>query len=389
MSYQHKQDSLTNKYPAISDLLVKAQKRMPHVAWEYLSSGTGDDYLLQRNKTDFHKISFLPRFCKGALEVETSTQLLGKTYDAPFGIAPIGLSGLMWPKVEIHLAGSANRLRIPYSLSTLATETPESVGPAVGDMGWFQLYPSADIAITASVLERAKQSGFHTLLLTVDIPIASRRERTRRAGLTMPPKITPRLMWQGMKHPSWSYHTLRRGLPRLRTIETYTNNPDMKLVSGFVNNRFGDINWDYCKKIKELWKGDVIIKGILHPKDAELAIEAGLDGIGVSNHGGRQFNAAPSAISVLPSIVETVDKRVPIIFDSGIRSGLDVMKALYLGADFVLAGRPFIAGVAALGKYGGDHVAHILLDGYKNNMMQLGVTTIDELRSADAIMGDG
>ena len=213
MSYEKYQQQWSNRYPAISDLLAKAQKRIPNVAWEYLAAGTGDEDLLESNKTAFRKISFLPRFCKGALEANVETTLYGRKYIAPIGVAPVGLTGLMWPRVERHLAASAKRLGIPYSLSTLATETPETVGQHVGDMGWFQLYPPKDWEITKSLLQRAKDAGFHTLLITTDVPMASRRERTRRAGLTIPPKITPRMIWEGITHPAWSYHTLANGLP--------------------------------------------------------------------------------------------------------------------------------------------------------------------------------
>ena len=210
-----------------------------------------------------------------------------------------------------------------------------------------------------------------------------RRERTRKAGMTIPPRITPKMIWQGITHPFWSYHTLTRGLPRLRTVEHYTNNNNMKFVSGFVGNRLGGtLDWEYCKEIKERWEGPVLLKGILHPNDAKMAVDIGLDGVYVSNHGARQFNGAPSSISALPAIVDKIEGRVPIIFDSGIRSGLDIMRALHLGADFVFAGRPFLYGVAAVGKYGGDHVANIFMDDLQNNMVQLGVANIDQIKEA-------
>jgi L-lactate dehydrogenase (cytochrome) len=384
MSYEKIQTKLSNKYPAIEDLMKKAQKRIPNVAWEYLASGTGDEDLLERNRAAFQKINFLPRFCKGALHVDTQTELFGRKYDAPIGMAPVGLTGLMWPGLEHYLAASAQRCGIPYTLSTVATETPETVGERIGEMGWFQLYPPKDFEMAKSLLQRAQDSGFHTLVVTADVPMASKRERSKRAGLAMPPKITPRMVWEGITHPAWTFHTLMHGMPRLRTVEHYTHNNDMKFVSGFVGNRLGGtLDWDYCKALKDLWPGPVVIKGILHPEDAAKAIEIGLDGIGVSNHGGRQFNGAPAAIDALPAIVKTVDGAVPILFDSGVRTGLDIMRALYLGADFVFLGRAFVAAVAAIGQYGGDHAAHILIDDLKNNMTQLGVSNVEELKKAE------
>ena len=386
MGKEQKLAGYANSYPRISDLAQKAKKRIPPIAWEYLASGTGDESLLRENEKAFDAIRFLPRFCKGNLKAETSTTLFGQSYSAPIGIAPVGLTGLMWPRIEEYLAQTAQRVQIPYCLSTVATETPETIGPIVNGMGWFQLYPPKDREVRDSLLQRAKDAGFTVLVVTADVPMASRRERSRKAGLSVPPKMTPKLIWQGITHPVWTYHTLKRGLPNLRTVAHYTNNTDMKFVSGFVGNRLGGtLNWDYCKELKDSWRGPVVLKGILHPKDAQKAIEIGLDGIYVSNHGARQFNGAVTAIDALPEIVKTVNGKVPILFDSGIRSGLDVMRALHLGADFVLAGRPFIYGVAALGKLGGDHIANILIDDLKNNMVQLGVHSLKKLKKTKGI----
>ena len=373
-------ERFANRYPRISDLAEKAARRMPKVAWEYLDSGTGDERLLQANRNALNAIRFTPRFCQGPFNANTETTLFGHKYSAPIGIAPVGLTGLMWPNIELHLAAAAQRQEIPFCLSTVATETPERVGNKVGTMGWFQLYPPKDAQVRDSLLQRAQDSGFHTLVVTADVPMASRRERSKRAGLAIPPKITPKLIWQGITHPVWSYHTLKRGLPRLRTVETYTNNTDMKFVSGFVGNRLGGtLDWAYCEALKRLWDGPVVIKGILHPEDANMAVSIGMDGIYVSNHGGRQFNGAIAAMDGLPAIVEAVDGRVPVLFDSGVRSGLDVMRALHLGADFVFAGRPFVYGVAALGSLGGDYVAQLLIDDLKNNMVQLGARSLKDI----------
>ncbi len=386
MAYENVKGKWLNQYPAIEDLARKAKKRIPKVSWEYLESGTGDEDLLNRNAEAFKKINFLPRFCKGELQADCSTTLFGRTYAAPIGVAPVGLTGLMWPKVEEYLAASCARFHIPFCLSTLATSTPEIVGPHCGDMGWFQLYPPKDQDILNSLLQRAKDSSFHTLVITADIPMPSLRERTKRAGMSMPPKITPRMIWEGATHPAWSIATLRNGIPSLKTVEHYTNNNSLKFVSGFVGNRLGGtLSWEYCQQIKQKWNGPVIIKGILHPQDAEQAIASGMDGIWVSNHGARQFNGAATAIEALPAISKQVNGRVPIIFDSGVRNGLDIMRAIHLGADFVFAGRPFFYGVAALGKLGGDHAAHIFIDDLKNNMVQLGAANLVEVREADML----
>lgn len=380
MSYEKNKAKYFNQYPAIQDLEAKAKKRLPFVAWEYLNTGTGRESLTKRNIEIFDSINFTPRFCKGILQPNIETSILGQSFKAPFGIAPVGLTGLMWPKAEVILAKTAKKYQIPFSLSTVATETPETVGQHVGNMGWFQLYPPRDRELRRKILQRAKDNGFHTLLVTADVPMASRRERTKRAGMQMPPKITPQLVWQGITHPTWTLKTLQRGLPTLRTIESYTAYKNMKFVSGFVGNRLGGtLSWEYCQELREEWDGALVLKGVLHPKDAEKAVEVGFDGIVVSNHGGRQFDGAFTSIEALPDIVKAVKGKTTILFDSGLRTGLDIMRALSLGAEFVLLGRAFLYGVGALGHHGGDHVVEILMDDLKNNMVQLGVESIAEI----------
>ncbi len=381
MSYKDYSENWQMRYPAIADLEKKARRRIPDVAWAYLQSGTGTEELTRRNISDIQKIELTPRFLKGQFSPDITTSLFGKTYDAPFGIAPVGLTGLMWPRCEIYLADSAKRFGIPYCLSTVATETPESVGKYVGDRGWFQLYPPRGEALRRTLLERAASNGFHTLVITADVPMPSRRERTKKAGVQIPPKINLRLLWDAVKNPSWTMATLSRGLPRLRTIESYAEFRTMASVGAYVQNQFGgNLSWSYCEALRKEWSGPLVLKGILHPEDAKRAVDTGFDGIVVSNHGGRQFDAAPSAISVLPGIVEAVGKQTAVLFDSGIRSGLDILRALAYGADFVLCGRAFMYGVCALGRYGGDHVAHLLKEDLVNNMVQLGTDSLETLR---------
>lgn len=371
---------LKQNYPAIKDLRARAKKRIPHVAWEYLETGTGRENLLKKNMQAFNEIALTPKFCKGIRKYNVVRTLFDTEYDAPFGIAPMGLMGLMWPKTEVFLAKTAKKYNIPFSLSTVATETPEKVGKHVGNSGWFQLYPPRDITIRKDILRRAWESGFHTLLITADVPMPSFRERTIRAGLKTPVKISPTFIWQGIMHPKWSVNTLKSGLPRLKTIENYTANGTEKEVMYFMKNHFGgSLSWEYCKAIRDEWKGPIVIKGLLHPEDALIAVEIGMDGVLVSNHGGRQFDGAPTSISALKKIVEAVKGKTAILYDSGVRSGLDILRAIHLGADFVLLGRAFVYGVAALGSRGGDYVVELLREDLINNMAQLGISSIADL----------
>ena len=382
MTYEKHRHRLLHQYPAVSDLARKAKQRIPDVAWEYLIAGTGEEQLLHRNRDALNAITIPPEFCQGDLSPDLSTTLFGQVYQAPFGIAPVGLTGLMWPQAELILAQAATKHSIPFSLSTVATETPEALAPHIGEMGWFQLYPPREQELRQSLMDRAWDAGFKVLLITADVPTPSRRERTKRAGLQMPPKMTPSFIWQGITHPTWTWYTLRRGLPKLRTVASYSQFQDMMSVGKFVRARLGgNLSWEICEEIKAYWPGPVVLKGVLHPADAERAIAIGMDGIVVSNHGGRQFDGAPAAIEALPRIAQVAKGKTALIMDSGIRTGLDILRALSLGADFTLLGRAFLFGVAALGAYGGEHVIEILRDDLKNNMIQLGV---EELKNIPA-----
>ena len=371
---------LMDRYPAIGDLQQRALKRMPHVAREYLESGTTDERAVARNIERMAAVTLVPKLLKGELKPDMSTSLFGRQYQAPFGIAPVGLSGLMWPRAECMLAETAVRYSIPFCLSTVATQTPETIGPLVGDMGWFQLYPPRDRAVRQDLLQRAQNAGFETLAVTVDTPAPSRRERQTRAGLHMPPRITARFVYEAMCNPTWTVNTLKAGLPKLRIMEKYAQSSNMATTAMFVAQKMsGTLSWDYLKEVRDEWPGPIVAKGIHHPQDAEKAIEIGIDAIQVSNHGGRQFDGAPAAIDLLPPIVRQINSRVPVLFDSGIRSGLDILRALALGADFVFLGRAFIYGVAALGKYGGDHAVEILLDDLRVNMIQMGFASLADI----------
>ena len=374
------------KFPAISDLQKRAQRRLPLIAWEYLDMGTGNEKAVSRNRQSLEQVTLLPQFFKGKQTQHLQTMLFGKEYQAPFGVAPVGLTGLMWPDAEKILAKTAVSYQFPYCLSTVATQTPETIGRLVGEMGWFQLYPPRKDEIRTDLLKRAHDNGFHTLVITADVPAPSRRERAARAGLRMPPRVTPAFVWQALRHPAWTIATLRSGLPRLQIVEKYAGAGSIGETSAFVGRNFGGtLSWDYLQAVRDGWDGPLVVKGLLHPADAERAIGIGVDGIGVSNHGGRQFDGAPAAIDALPGIVKQVNGRAQILFDSGVRTGLDVIRALALGADFVLLGRAFMYGVAAFGEPGGVHAAEILLGELKANMAQLGVTTIEEVKQLEAM----
>ena len=371
---------LMNRYPSIADLRRRAYHRIPYFAWEYLDSGTGADECMRRNREALSAVTLMPQFMKGVFEPDISTTLFGVRYETPFGVSPVGLTSLMWPRAEQILARTAARCRFPYALSTAATEAPETIGPLVDGMGWFQLYPPRRPEIRRDLLLRARDAGFTALLVTADLPTASRRERQLRAGVTVPPKMTALMLYRCAVRPAWTWATLLAGPPRFRGLEKYLDGRDLQNILSFIGVELGGtLDWDYLQEVRDEWDGPIVLKGVLDAGQAERAVELGLEGIMVSNHGGRQFDGAPAAISVLPTIAAAVGDRAKILFDSGVQSGLDIARALALGADFVLLGRAFMYGVAALGKRGGDHAAAVLTADLKNNMMQLGCATVAEL----------
>jgi L-lactate dehydrogenase (cytochrome) len=373
-----------NRYPAISDLAKKAKKRIPHFAWEYLDSATGGETAMHRNEKALTKITMVPRTMKGIIEPSIETEMFGKKYSAPFGIPPIGYCSLMWPYAEQVFAKAAKKHRIPACLSTSASDTPENCGKISGEYGWFQLYPPRRDDIRTDLIQRAKDNGYHTLVVTADVPWPSMRERQRRAGITIPPKLTPKILAQICMRPEWALRTLMRGQPNIDVMKKYVPEGDLKEILKFVGPELGGcLDWDYFKKVRDQWDGPIVLKGILSTEDAKLAEKAGADGVWVSNHGGRQFEAAPTAISILPEIRKALGPKATILFDSGIRSGGDILRAIALGADFVFLGRPFVYGISAIGAKGADHVYELLYHDLINNMHQLGITSLEQMKDVE------
>jgi L-lactate dehydrogenase (cytochrome) len=360
-----------SRYPAISDLKARARSRIPHFVWEYLDSATGVEATQKRNRDQLDRVLLNPSILHGEFKPDLTTTLLGQTLPLPIGIAPVGMSGLIWPGAEQMLARTASRENIPFSLSTVASQLPEDVGPQAGDHAWFQLYPPRDPSIRDDILNRAKDSGFHTIVLPVDVTVASRRERQTRGGLTQPPKLTPRLAMQAAQCPAWLNGVRKTGMPRLRLMESYSD------VKGTLpsNEHVGYLlrtspDWDYFKSLRDVWDGPLIVKGVGNADDAARLTDEGADAIWVSNHAGRQFDGGPATIETLPLVRAAT--HLPVIFDSGIEGGLDVLRAIALGADFVMLGRAFHYGLGAVGEPGAAHVLDILRQDMISNMGQLG-----------------
>lgn len=370
---------LHSTYPALADLRALAKKRIPKFVWEYLDSGTGTEATKSRNRSELDKIGFAPSILHGDITPDLTTTFLNQAHPLPFGIAPIGMSGLIWPGAEPTLAQAGAKHSIPYCISTVATQSPEDVAPHIGTHAWFQLYPPRDPDIRRDMLARAKSAGFTTLVLTVDVPTSSRRERQVRSGLTNPPKITPRLLAQIATCPTWALETAKRGMPYMRGIDKYTSAATKGLPPtahvGYLLRTSPD--WDYVTWLRDHWDGPMVIKGVMRPEDATRLETMGADALWVSNHAGRQFDAAPASIEALPAIRAAT--KLPLVFDSGVESGLDILRALALGADFVMLGRAFHFALGAMGAKGVDHLIDILAKDLAANMGQLGAANLKSL----------
>lgn len=378
---------LHSLYPGLSDLRKQARRRLPRFVWEYLDSATGVEATKARNRVALDRIGFLPSILHGPLDIDLSVQLFGNTLPLPFGIAPVGMSGLIWPDAEGHLARCGARNCIPYSMSTVASQAPEDLAPHLGPEAWYQLYPPKDEGIRKDMLARARDAGFKVLVLTVDVPVASRRERQTRSGLTQPPRLTPRLLAQVAMRPTWALGMARQhrnegGMPHMRTLDKYTAEAKGESLSstahiGYLLRTSPD--WEYARWLRDHWDGPFVIKGVMRSEDADPLKQIGVDALWVSNHAGRQFDGGPAAIEVLPELRAATD--LPLIFDSGVEGGLDILRALALGADFVMFGRAFHYALAALGPTGPDHLIDILKKDLEANMGQLGLATLAQVRN--------
>jgi L-lactate dehydrogenase (cytochrome) len=369
-----------SKFPAVSDLKKRAQKRIPHFVWEYLDSGTGLENTRKRNRAKLDEVMFYPSVLHGDIKPDLKTTILNHEYGLPFGIAPVGMSGLIWPNAEKILARTAAGSNIPYTLSTVASQSPEDLAPHIDKNAWFQLYPPRDAEILDDILKRVRDSGFTTLVLTVDVPDASRREKQIRGGLTHPPRLTGRLGLQAISKPVWLANTLRNGIPKMKLMQSYSN--ERKSLSstahiGYLLRTSPDIN--YLRDLRKKWKGNLVVKGVMRAEDARSLEQEGVNAIWVSNHAGRQFDGTYSSIEVLPKIRKVT--KLPIIFDSGIEGGLDILRALSSGADFVMMGGAWHYSLGAMGTKGPNHLIDILTKDLIANMGQLGLQDISDLKN--------
>ena len=367
-------------YPSIEDLRQRAKQRIPRFAFEYLDGGCNADVNLRKNTSEIRELELRPEYLSKHSRSEMKTDLFGHTYDAPFGIAPVGLQGLMWPNSAEILAKAAFEHNIPFVLSTVSTSSIERVAALTEGRAWFQLYHPAENSLRDKLINRAADANCPVLVILSDVPTFGYRPRDIRNGLSMPPRMTLKNIIQIMGRPSWAIQTLIHGKPTFKTLKPYIpKGLDMKKLGKFMDQTFsGRLNEEKIAPIRDMWKGKLVVKGIASEADAEKALKLGIDGIIVSNHGGRQLDHGQSTIKALPSIVENYGGKMKVMMDSGLRSGPDIANTLASGAAFTFLGRSFMYGVAALGKQGGHHTISILKTQLQQVMEQICCARVED-----------
>ena len=370
------------RYPSIEDLRAKAKKRIPKFAFEYLEGGCNEDISLYKNTDELRKIEMKPRYLVPFETADLKTELFGHQYDAPFGISPIGLQGLMWPKSPEILAKAAFEHNIPFVLSTVTTSSIETIAKITEGQAWFQLYHPAEDKVTEDLIKRISVVDCPVLIILSDVPSFGYRPRDIRNGLAMPPRLTLQNIIRVMKRPEWAIRTLINGQPNFEVLKPYMpKNLNLKQLAKFMDATFeGRLNEEKVKRLRDMWKGKLVIKGVQSESDVKTAIRLGLDGIIISNHGGRQVDMGQATITSLQNIVPKYKDQIKIMMDSGIRGGADISRAISSGADFTFLGRSFMYGVSALGRKGGDHTISILKAQLTQVMEQMCCETPYQLR---------
>jgi L-lactate dehydrogenase (cytochrome) len=374
-------DYFNHKFPGVADLKRQAKKRIPKFAFDYLEGGCMEEIGVRRNRTDIEAVQLRSELLKPFDGSDLSVELFGHKYAAPFGIAPVGLQGLMWPKSPEILAKAAADKNIPYILSTVSSSSLERIAEVSEGKAWFQLYNPTDDVIRQDLLSRIHAAQYQVLVVTVDVPTFGFRPRDIRNGLAMPPKMTISNILQMLSCPKWLMATALAGAPEMETLKPYMPKgmPTDQLAAFMNKTVMGRVDIEGLKPIRDGWKGPLVIKGLVNERDVEAAIAIGADAVVISNHGGRQLDAGESPIEPLQRIAEKYRHKIKIFMDSGLRSGTNIAAALASGADFTFLGRPFVYGVGALGNQGGIHTINSLTLQLTQIMNQLGCKNVADL----------
>jgi (S)-mandelate dehydrogenase len=369
-----------NKIFSVSDARKFARRRLPRMIFDFIDGSAGEERACELNVEMIEALRMLPRVLVNVENRNHQKALFGQTWNLPFGIAPMGMCDLTWPGADAMLARAATQYGIPLGLSTMSSSSIETTAERAGEHAWFQLYVGQSEEVAYHLIERAQTVGYSTLILTVDVPSIGARPREERNGFQSPFRIGPKQFLDFALHPQWSLTTLRTGLPKLANV----NVPGGKQFKR--NEARGLVDWDFLARLRERWPGNLIVKGVLSCEDSVRIRDAGADAVCVSSHGGRQLDSAPAAIQMLPLIRAAVGPDYPLLFDSGVRNGEGVIKALALGADFVLIGRPFLFAMAADGYAGLQQVIELMRSQLDISLAQLGCADVNDI-DASYVMG--
>ena len=370
------------KAASIEDLRKVARRRLPGGVFDYIDGGAEDEVAMDRNTRAFRDMEFVPRVLRDMGTVDTTGTILGRDVPFPLILAPTGFTRIAHPSGELAVARAAERAGLPYSLSTMGTRSVEEVAAVSNGSKWFQVYVWRDKGLLKDMILRAREAGFDVLCITVDAAMLGRRERDVRRGFTLPPKMGIDTLFEGMIRPSWS---LRFAFSEPISFANVAGNTDIDGstavdLAAFMNEQFDPtLSWEDVEWMRSLWDGPVLVKGVQSVADAVIARDRGLDGIVLSNHGGRQLDSAPSIIELVQPVAEAVGGDLDIVCDGGVRRGSDIVKALALGATSCMIGRPYLYGLAAAGEEGVDWVIEHLRTGMKRDMALCGAASVAEL----------
>ena len=365
----------STKIHTIDDAIKLSKKRLPKLVFDFIDGASGDDKLAEINSSALDQIRLEPKVFKNVENRTLKKTILDFNFDLPFGFAPMGMTNLSWPEADKMFAKESVYNNIPTCVSMASSTTLENMYEYSEGHSWMQIYIFQDEEFIMELLDRAKNIGYKVLILTVDVPILSRRARDDRNGFGYPFKIGPKQFLDFALHPRWSLTTLLKGAPRPMN---YVTSSSSKQVFRRKESR-GATDWNTLQRIRDAWKGKLIIKGIMNSEDAIKIKDSGADAIQVSNHGGRQLDSATAAINALPNIRKKIGKEFPIIFDSGIRSGSDILRALAFGADFVMLGRPLMYAVGADGARGLRRIINLIKEELSTNLGLVGLTNINDV----------
>lgn len=374
-----------NRAINIDDLRKMAKRRLPRIIYDFIEGGVEDELGIVRNETAFDRERLVPHYLVDVSKRDQTVDLFDRKYASPFGVSATGLAALFRPGADLMLADAAARADIPFMMSGLSTASIEDAAKVAPSHSWYQLYVARDRTITLDIIRRVREAGFSTLVLTVDVPVQTKRERNLRNGFGLPPRLTTSTVLDALRHPRWISGYLRNGMPRFDNWTPYARaNSTTAQINAFAAGQApaASVTWADLEEYRRIWPRHLVVKGIMHRDDAIRAASIGVDGIIVSNHGGRQLDQAPSPLEVLPAINEAVGNKVTLMVDGGIRRGADIIIALCYGARFVMVGRATLYGAIAGGIAGAQKAIGILREEVDLVMGQIGAPTVADLNDS-------